>query len=308
MSLKDLLARICQVGATPPYEIDRRSLLHAYVACLPFEDLCSAICLSLGEPADIRLALRGRLLRLLRDDRSPDHFGLLVTLVEQTVVESGADKGLRQIVDALHSSLIGHLPLPTQQFVLDRWVDRGTRGAMARWLKATRDHPLLYDADVALGYWRASRDYRAAKSLAYQAAPELLASIMDELVRICHEGWIISKAIVRAGSAGEEVWELVRAAHPATYLYLCAQLGRPITDGEAFELVCRCPGIALHGDRGLAIWAVGQMGKVSVLDRIRDAADALFEKDTADLRARYPGSISSDTPGPLLVDCFTVDG
>ena len=165
---------------------------------------------------------------------------------------------------------------------------------MARWLKAARDTPTLFDASVALAYWRATRDYRAAKSLAYQAEPDALGPIVSELVAQCEEGWIISKAILRSGCNDESTWDLVRSNHPSTYLYLCAQLPREISDDDAFALVWDCPGIAIHGDRGLAIWAVGQMGKVAVLDRISNSAEALFEKDTADMRARYPELPAAD--------------
>jgi hypothetical protein len=288
MTPQNILARIAAVAGQPPYASDGRSLLHAYSACLNFDDICAAIPLSLGEPANVRLALRGRLMRLLSDDPSAGQRDKLVTLFEETCVLSDGDKGLRQTVDALHSSLLRHLPMPTQRHLLERWVARGTRGAMARWLKATRDTPALFDPSVAVSYWRATRDYRAAKSLAYQASPEALGLIVGELIAHCEEGWIISKAIIRGGCYDDATWDLVRSNHPATYLYLCAQLRREISDDEAFELVWASPGIAIHGDRGLAIWSIGQMGKVAVLDRIRDSANALFEKDTAEMRARYP--------------------
>jgi hypothetical protein len=294
ITLEDILARIAAVADQTPLATDGRSLLHAYSACLAFDDVCAAIALSLGEPADVRLALRGRLVRLLGDDPTADQRDSLVMLVEETCALSDGDKGLRQTVDALHSALLRHLPMPTQHHLLERWVDRGTRGAMSRWLKATRDTPSLFDPSAALSYWRATRDHRAAKSLAYQASPEALAPVVGELVAHCEEGWIISKAIIRSGCDDDAAWDLVQSNHPATYLYLCAQLRREISDNEAFELVWACPGIAIHGDRGLAIWAIGQMGKVAVLDRIRDSADALFEKDTAEMRARYPEMPASD--------------
>jgi hypothetical protein len=299
--LPELLERIGAVGGQPSHETDRRSLLHAYVACLSYPDLCTAITMTLDGPVEARLVLRSRLLRMLREGCAELEPDSLVALVDQTAVASDADKALRQVADALHSAVFAHLPLPTQQMLLDLWVDRGTRGAMARWLKATKEHPALFDAEVALGYWRASKDARAAKSLAYQAPRETLMQIISELVDVCDEGWIIARAIVRAGSADASSWELVRARHPATYLYLCAQTRRPITDEEAFELVCRCPGIAIVGGRGLAIWAVGQMGMISVLDRIREAAQTLHERDTAELLARYP-QIASEMPSELERD------
>ena len=294
MSLEDMLERIATVAGQRPYASDSRSLLHAYSACLTFGDLCASIALTLGAPADVRLALRGRLLRTLGDHPGPEQRDRLVDLVAETSDLADGDKGLRQTVDALHSALLRHLPIPTQHQILERWVDRGTRGAMARWLKAARDTPTLFDASVALAYWRATRDYRAAKSLAYQAEPDTLGPIVSELVAQCEEGWIISKAILRSGCDDETTWDLVRSNHPATYLYLCAQLRREISDDDALALVWASPGIAIHGDRGLAIWAVGQMGKVAVLDRIRDSAEALFEKDTAEMRVRYPEMPAAD--------------
>jgi len=294
MTLENILNRIAAVGGQSPNARDGRSLLHAYVACLTFDNLCAAIAMSLAEPADVRLALRSRLLRLLGDNPATDQRDRLVTLVEETIALSDTDEALRQTTDALHSALIRHLPIATQHYLLERWIDRGTRGAMVRWLKATRDTPSLFDASVALTYWRATRDYRAAKSLAYQASSEALRPILSEIVAHCEEGWIISKAILHGGCDDEATWDLVRANHPATYLYLCAQLRREISDDDAFDLVWVCPGNAIHGDRGLGIWAIGQMGKVALLDRIHDAAEALFEKDTAELRARYPEMLASD--------------
>jgi hypothetical protein len=307
MTPDDILHRIFALSGQPPHVSDVRNLLHAYIACLTFDELCAAIALSLGEAGDVRLALRGRLLRLLGDAPSIDQRDRLVTLVEDTSALADADKALRQTADALHSALIRHLPFPTQHHVLERWVDRGTRAAMARWLKATRDTPTLFDATVALGYWRATRDYRAAKSLAYQAPPDVLQSIVGELAAHCEQGWIISKAIMRGGCEDKGVWDRVRSSHPATYLYLCAQLPRPLADDEAFELVWACPGIAIEGDRGLAIWAIGQMGKVSVLDRIRDAADALFDKDTAEMRARFSDMTDSGHDDTLSLSASEAD-
>lgn len=288
MTLEEILERIATVAGQRHYTSDSRSLLHAYSACLTFDDLCASIVRTLGAPVDVRLALRGRLLRTLGDHPTPEQRDRLVDLVAETSALSDGDKGLRQKVDALHSAMLCHLPMPTQHQILERWVDRGTRGAMARWLRATRDTPPLFDASVALAYWRTTRDYRAAKSLAYQAEPDTLGPIVSELVAQCEEGWIISKAILRSGCDDESTWDLVRSNHPSTYLYLCAQLQREISDDDAFALVWNCPASAIHGDRGLAIWAIGQMGKVAVLDRIRNSAATLFEKDIAELRARYP--------------------
>jgi hypothetical protein len=234
------------------------------------------------------LALRGRLIRLLRSGVNDEQVDQLAFLAEQAAVKADSDKRLREIVDALHSTVFPHLPPPLQRQILERWVDRGNRSAMARWLKATNEHPETYDANVALRYWHATKDPRAAKSLAYLADLEALRGIVPDLVRVCEEGWIIARAIIRIGDAGDDCWHLISAHHPATYLYLCAQLNRAIGPDEAYELVCRCSGAALEGSRGLAIWAIGQMGMVSVLDRIEASVDELQEQDMAALRVRFP--------------------
>jgi len=218
----------------------------------------------------------------------------LASLFDATSAVWDDDKKLRSTVDALHSTLIRYLPMPIQHKVLERWVDRGTRGAMARWLNATRDVPTLFDPSIALSYWRITRDHRAARSLAFQASPEILSELVNEMVENCEEGWIISKAILRSGCRDSSVWDAVRSVHPATFLYLCAQLQRDITDHEAFELVSAFSGDDFDGDRGLAIWSVGKMGKIGVLDRIRSSASDLFEKDLADRRERYSGITVKD--------------
>lgn len=292
----EFFQRIAAIGGQTRPGSDERSLLHGYVACLRFADLCKVGAMTLDHPVDVRLALRSRLLRLLGKGCTELEGESLVALVEQTAIASDATKLRRPAADALHSAIFGHLPLATQRWLLGRWAGRGTRGAMARWLKATKENPELFDADVALKYWRASKDARAAKSLAYQAPPEMLAQIISELVDVCTEGWIIAQAIIRAGSVEKVPWELISARHPATYLYLCAQLRQPVTEDEAFELVCRCSGIAVDGGRGLAIWAAGQMGMVAVLDRVHQELDILHNRETAQLLARYPQIVPIETP------------
>ncbi|WP_210172569.1 hypothetical protein, partial [Paramesorhizobium deserti] len=259
------------------YETDRRSLLHAYIACLSLPDLCTAISASLDAPIRVRLALRRRLLRVLADES--DDVGPVVKLVESTAVASDRARNLRRAADALHSEVFAYLPPNSQQMLLERWVDRGGRGAMARWIKAVKAHQIHFSAPIALSYWRASGDFRAAQALAYQAPSEFLRAIIPELVARCDEGWIIAKAMRRCGDTTTEVWEDLRQRHPATYLYICAHMGRIVSDEEALELVHRCKAGVVDNERGLAIWAIGQMRKVAVLDRIVDVFEVLKQRD-----------------------------
>jgi hypothetical protein len=84
----------------------------------------------------------------------------------------------------------------------------------------------------------------------------------------CEQGWIVSRAAMRAQAVGDDVWPIVRSKHPATYLYLCARLRRGISEAEALEVVLICPNSIMNQTRGLAIWTVGQMGMIRVLDEV----------------------------------------
>jgi hypothetical protein len=119
-----------------------------------------------------------------------------------------------------------------------------------------------------MAYFRVSNDERAAKRLANQASPVFLTEILSELAAHCEQGWIVSKAAMRAQSVGDDAWSIVRSKHPATYLYLCARLRRVISEAQALELILISPNSIMNQTRGLAIWAVGQMGMTRVLDEI----------------------------------------
>ena len=89
---------------------------------------------------------------------------------------------------------------------------------------------------------------------------------------------------MRAGAVDESVWSKIREKHPATYLYLCARMCRDISNSDAIDLVCRCSNAPMNETRGLAIWAVGQMGLSDVLDEIVERATELREKDMVDYK------------------------
>ncbi|WP_299870707.1 hypothetical protein [uncultured Hoeflea sp.] len=180
-------------------------------------------------------------------------------------------------MDALLSAVYSWLPLPARQAVLERWIDRGTSGTAGRWLKAMASDEVLFDAKAIFEYWRVSHNTRAAKILAYQAEPAFLDEVLIELASGCVEGWIISKAALRATSIPDDIWYLLRESHPTSYAYLCAMAGRKLTDGEAIALFEDIPHSIIDDGRGLAIWSIGQMGLISALDHIganRETYDA----------------------------------
>jgi hypothetical protein len=265
-SLSEKLERIFDCAKNPASYGIERSLLHAYVACLTVDELCEAIYSTLEAEVHLRMALRGRLLRLLRlsDGELAEQLSLLA---EKAQSLHEGDHVLRTRVDALLSAVYSWLPLPTRHAVLERWIDRGTSGTAGRWLKAMASDEALFDARAIFDYWLKSRDTRAAKILAYQAEPTFLDGILSALGAECQEGWIISKAALRATSIHADIWHLLRDKHPASYAYLCAMTGRKLTDEEALLLIQDAPSNILDG-RGLVIWSLGQMGLISALDRL----------------------------------------
>lgn len=279
-SLSEKLERVYDCAQNPaPYGIER-SLFHAYIACLSFDELCEAICSTLEADAPLRMALRGRLLRLLRlsDGELAERLSLLA---EQAQSLDQGERVLRTRVDALLSAVYSWLPLPARHAVLERWIDRGTSGTAGRWLKAMATDDALFDAKAIFGYWRKSHDTRAAKILAYQAEPAFLDDILMELAVGEAEGWIISKAALRVTSIADDVWQLLRVKHPASYAYLCAMAGRKLTDEEALALVEDVPSGILDDGRGLVIWSIGQMGLISALDRLRAYRETYAAQEVA---------------------------
>lgn len=122
-SSSEKLERIYECAQNPaPYGIER-SLLHAYVACLTLDELCEAICITLQAKAPLRMALRGRLLRLLRLSDG-EHAERLSLLVEKAQLLHDGNFVLRTRVDALLSAVYSWLPLPTRHAVLESWIDR----------------------------------------------------------------------------------------------------------------------------------------------------------------------------------------
>ena len=270
--LELILCRMAECTALPAWDDLPRNLLHAYAACLNHSEVCRAAVLTLDATAEVRRAVRNRLMWLGREGAAPSE---LDTLGRELLAQIPGDARQRERIDTLLSHLYTHLGSATREAVLERWRDRGTAGALARWLKAVGEDDELYDTTLALEAWRRTGRPRAAWLLARRAEPERLTDILPELVDRVSEGWILSRAVLRSATVAEEVWASLRADFPATYAYLCAKTGRDCTEAEALALVLESDG-GVMGDRGLAIWAVGQMGMIGVLEQIREDHEATF--------------------------------
>ncbi|MET3528064.1 hypothetical protein [Phenylobacterium koreense] len=276
--LELVLQRLAECGARPSYDGMARNLLHAYAACLAPAEICAAALRTLDAETYVRRAVRGRLVRLGEEKAALSE---LDALARQLLVISPRDARQRERIDTLLSHLYRYFGAATRQATLERWRDRGTAGSLSRWVKAIGDDEELFDTDQALAVWRSSGLHRASWLIAKQGDPERLADVLPELVEGGAKGWVVSRALLRAATVSEVVWLAVRSRFPATYAYACAKTGRDLTEAEALSLVQACDEGVL-GDRGLAIWAVGQLGMIGVLERLAAAGIGILPTSEAD--------------------------
>jgi hypothetical protein len=162
-SFDDKLRRIlgCSLPDSP-FEVDR-ALVHAYIACLTFEELGEAICRTISSNTKLRLALRNRLVKVARQSTG-EYADALAGLVKRSRRLYGDDSVLRRRVDALHSTIYEFLPLPVRQEIFEGWIDRGSSEAAGRWLKAITSYKTLFEDQAVLSYWRATGDAASASA------------------------------------------------------------------------------------------------------------------------------------------------
>lgn len=257
-----------------------RNLLHAYVACLTPSELCGVATRELDGSGEILAAVRSRMRSLGERGRALREFD---ALARQLIASAHLRGKARTRAESLLSHVYAFVAPDTRRRLLERWRDRGTRDATARWLNAFSDDKLLFNIDEVLDYWRRSRDERAAKLLADRGEPNLIADLLPDLIAECGEGWVVGRAVLRARSVNEQNWEAIRDRFPATYAYLCAKTRRALSEEDAFAIVeetSRGP-----SDIGLAIWAIGQLGMAPVLDRIWEMRDEIQDRRFEQLAA-----------------------
>ena len=105
----------------------------------------------------------------------------------------------------------------------------------------------------------------AAKLIIDRAHSDVVIDMLHELIEGCEEGWLIVRAARRAQAVSERSWKSIRLKFPAMYACLCASTGRSLAEEEAVQII----GELYAGnasERGLAIWAVGELGMTAVLD------------------------------------------
>ncbi len=272
-SLHDLLARIHDCGNPQMTEIAPQ-LAHAFAGCLTDNELCEAVAPTLRANAFMRSVLLAQLFRRAKNGLDAGRLDGVVTSLTRAGEE---EPKLRVKADAILSHIYPMLVPPTREMVLELWRTRGLPGSTSRWLKAISTDELLFSFELITAYWRATRDYRAAKTLADRAEPARVSDLLPEMIETCDEGWIIQRAALRASLVPESAWQAIRQRFPATFAYLCARTRRAMTEADAYEIIADCePDV--DGLRGLAVWSVGQLGMSTVLERVY--AEAMADKDS----------------------------
>jgi hypothetical protein len=252
-----------------------RNLLHAYVACLSPAELRVASLRYLGADQVLIRALRTRLIRIGNDG---GYASELDRLSADLIALPASGRRVGPRTDSLLSAIYPFLSVEARKAILDRWIDRGNKASATRWLKAMANDALLLDIELAWGEWQASRDPLPAKIFIQHAAAARITEALPELIEHATEGWLVSKAALKAPAISEESWHAIRGKFPATYAYLCAKLRRRLTEAEALAIVEETSG-GPFGDRGLAIWSIGQMKMIEVLDSLSARYDELLKQE-----------------------------
>jgi hypothetical protein len=252
-----------------------RSLLQAYVACLSAQELRTATLRYLEADQVLIRALRTHLIRVGSDGGNTSELDRLsADLIAQPV--KGRRVGPR--TDSLLSAIYPFLSVGSRKVILERWIDRGNKATAARWLKAMTNDVLLLDVELAWREWQASRDPLPLKVFIHHAASARIAEALPELIAHAAEGWLVSKAALKASTISEDSWRSIRKNFPATYAYLCAKLHLPLNEADALAIIEETTG-GPFGARGLAIWSIGQMKMIVVLDELSARYDELLKQE-----------------------------
>lgn len=256
-----------------------RSLLHAYIACLSAKELCTLAQSCFEENAILVEAIRRRLLRLARDG---GELAKINDLVNRLILEAPRSWLEKRRREALFSHLYCFLNPDTRLVLLERWSDAGTKDSGARWLKAISGDPMHFHISQILLYWRNTGDWRASRILVDRADKGVIEEILPDLVRHCDEGWVISRAVLKGIEVTDDIWAAIRVKFPASYLYLCAKTGREADEDDAYNIVEELTE-GFESERGLAIWAMGELCMEKGLDRIWSARKEFRRKELAAL-------------------------
>jgi hypothetical protein len=275
-----------------------RDMVHAYASCIEPDEVFDAVELTIEADTAIQGPVITRLLRICREDPRPTR---LADLVKRLLALKRKHRSLVVRVNSILARLIEHLDLQMQRRVIQSWKDDQRKDSMARWLKAARRDPALFEPAEVLEYWRASGDTDAAKLIAYDAPPEMVGEVLLQLVEACDQGWIVGKAALRAPVLRPETLRAIRAKFPATYAYICAMTGRELTHEEALQLIRELTPDRDH-TRGLAIWAIGKMGMWQTLEQVRELVPEMLERDTEAHRAKWGYTPVDSDPGEPQAD------
>lgn len=251
----------------------KQSVAHSYIACLNNEEIAKAILETLEVSGELYPVLLRAASRRSESCIVPEY-----KAVSKALMRNWETAGRRRArIDSALAAIYPGIQAPDRQIVLDFWYSRQTKGSLSRWFKALSNDTFLFSWDAIFDYWFETNDMSAAKLIAYEAPEHRLEEILWDLVKTETEGWIIPRAIIRTKPKDQDLWNLLEETYPATFAYVSVKLNKRLTQEDCKKAILSESGTT--NQRGLAIWAAGQMGYWSVLEDIEEMADKLDEYD-----------------------------
>lgn len=247
--------------------------MYALAGCLTFSEASDALINLIKANAITR---RPALVRLFQLANKSAHAKQVDVLAHRLTRLSKNQPALRVRINAVLSQLLPYVTAATKRKIVQIWKTDTLLDSKRRWLKAaTDDHRFLNVNEIWL-YWLQSRNNEAAQLVASHASSKFLRGTLSDLLENCDRGWIIGRAMIRAGRVPPDLLKDLKRKFPATYAYVCAKKKMSISHRDALALVV---GAKDSDDRGLILWALGQLGMWQTLEEIYELGPDIAKHD-----------------------------
>jgi hypothetical protein len=265
-------------------------IVAAFAACFTWDEACDALIHVIDTAYDVRGPIQKRVVRLAEAAPNED---ALRRLVSQLLAIAEARIRLRRRVGAILWSLFRRLPVESQRDIVRYWKHGSTADSQDRWLKVVGEFDFFFNAGEICRYWRDTRHYTAAKLIAYKAPPEFVLQVLGDLIEHCSEGWIVSRAALRVPSLSDNDLRRIRRRFPVSYAYLCAKLGRPLSERFVIQTFIKEKPDLLSDNRPLLLWSVGHLGMWGTLEKLCARWPEIQDQE-ADYWAHRTGTVAAE--------------
>jgi hypothetical protein len=251
-------------------------MLGAFAACFTWDEVADVLANVIDDADWVRRPILNRVLRLAQD--TPNSRALN-GLVSKLLEVAGEQVRLRRRVGSVLSALFGFLTVATQRKVIAYWQGSASVDSQDRWLKAVEQYDRHFNAEEIFRFWRDTRHWKAAKLIAYRAPPTFVQTALEEIIEHCDQGWVVSRAALRACRLSEAHLDNIRMRFPVSYVYLCAKTGRQLAEDVAIETFIKEGPETFTGSRSLVLWSIGHLGMWDTLEKICQLWPDIREKE-----------------------------